>query len=238
MPRQQIHAVKFRDVKCNQPKPFAISWCGLSALLEASVANSDKTNRELWSPVIYYPNTTRANRNVQAVTCLVVDMDGEAFDHARLDGLEYLAYTTWSHTPEDQHWHLVLPLAYPVPADRWHEVWTSLHERINVVGDPQTKDPARIFYRPQHQPLITPDIKIGYGEFLDPQVPEHFVARAVRRPNPRAVQSQPSSNSHYRPESWWNEPQDLSRFNGLTKREVALKLLEEFRELRKSWQFD
>ena len=120
--KTMIRAVKFRHVKDNEPRNFAISWDGLSALLQVSVANDDKTRRELWSPVVYYPDTTRGNRNVQFVTCLVVDMDGEAFDHARLDGLEYLAYTTWSHTPENQHWHLVLPLKYPVPADRWHEV--------------------------------------------------------------------------------------------------------------------
>lgn len=239
MPRQMISAVKFRDVKDNQPRNFAISWDGLSSLLQISVANEDKTRRELWSPVTYFPDTTRGNRNVDQVTCLVVDMDGEAFDHARLDGLEYLAYTTWSHTLDNQHWHLVLPLKYPVPGERWHEVWTRLHERINVVGDPQTKDPARIFYRPQHKPLTTPDIKIGYGEFIDPELETIFVPRRPRiGPMPRSVESSRSSNHHWRPESWWNEPQDLTRFAGLTQSQVAAKLLDEFRELRKSWVFD
>jgi len=236
MPCQQIHAVKFHDVKCNQPKNFAISWNGLSALLQLSEANSDKTQRELWSPVIYYPGTTRGNRNVQYVTCLVVDMDGEAFDHAKLDGLEYLAYTTWSHTEQDQHWHLVLPLAYPVPGERWSEVWTNLHERINVVGDPQTKDPARIFYRPQHKPLTTPDIKIGYGQFIDPQLGELFVPRPVtnrqRFRNPREVRN--TSKQYWQDEAWWREPQDLSRFVGLTQQQIAVKLLEELRDLRKT----
>lgn len=230
--KTMIHAVKFHDVKSNQPKQFAISWNGLSSLLQISVPNDDKTHRELWSPVTYFRNTTRGNRNVEYVTCLVVDMDGEAFDHARLDGLEYLAYTTWSHTPDDQHWHLVLPLVHPVPADRWHEVWTRLHERINVVGDPQTKDPARIFYRPQHKPLTTPDIKIGFGEFIDPQLGERFVARPVRYSNPRSYQSK--VKRYWQDEAWWNEPQDLSRFDGLTESEIAVVLLGELRDLRES----
>jgi len=229
-----VNAVKFHDIKSNQPRNFAISWNGLSALLTISVPNSDKTQRELWSPVTYLPNTTRGNRNVDQVTCLVVDMDGEAFDHAKLDGLEYLAYTTWSHTDNDQHWHLVLPLAYPVPAYRWHEVWTRLHERINVVGDPQTKDPARIFYRPQHKPLATPRLKMQSGSFIDPQLDERFVAQ--RRPNPRAYQSR--KKRYWEDEAWWNEPQDLSRFDGLTQSEIAGRLLVEFRDLRKSWVFD
>ncbi|NBW21773.1 MAG: hypothetical protein EBR82_78845 [Caulobacteraceae bacterium] len=234
--KTMIHAVKFRDVKSNQPQKFAISWQGLSSLLQISEARSDKTQRELWSPVTYLHGTTRGNCNVEYVTCLVVDMDGEAFDHARLDGLEYVAYTTWSHTPEDQHWHLVLPLAYPVPADRWHEVWTRLHERINVVGDPQTKDPARIFYRPQHKPLTIPDIKIGFGEFIDPQLEERFIARPVVRRNLRTTETK--KKRYWEDEAWWNEPQDLSRFNGMTKPQIAAVLRTEFAELRKTLNLD
>ena len=234
--KTMIHAVKFRDVKSNQPQKFAISWQGLSSLLQISEARSDKTQRELWSPVTYFHGTTRGNRNVEYVTCLVVDMDGEAFDHARLNGLEYVAYTTWSHTPEDQHWHLVLPLAYPVPADRWHEIWTRLHERINIVGDPQTKDPARIFYRPQHKPLTTPDIKIGFGEFIDPQLEERFIARPVVHRNPRTTETK--KKRYWEDEAWWNEPQDLSRFNGMTKSQIAAVLRTEFAELRKTLNLD
>ena len=44
------------------------------------------------------------------------------------------------------HYHLVLPLAEKVPASLWRVVWQELHDRIGLVGDPQTKDPARIFY--------------------------------------------------------------------------------------------
>ena len=239
MPRQMIHAVKFRHIKDNEPRKFAISWDGLSALLQISIANDDKTQRELWSPVTYLPNTTRGNRNVDQVTCLVVDMDGEAFDHARLDGLEYLAYTTWSHTPDDQHWHLVLPLKYPVPADRWHEVWTRLHERINVVGDPQTKDPARIFYRPQHKPLTTPDIKIGFGEYLDPcleQESDFFRPHPSHRSrihNPKTTSTRGHQHFAMNPK-WWDEPADISRFDGLSETQILCKIGQEWQELRKA----
>ena len=91
-----VRAVRFDFVKAVVPKPLAGSWVQLSAQLCQSKETRKKDRRALWSPVIYKPDTTRANRNVEAVTCLVIDMDGEAFDHARLDGLEYMAYTTWS----------------------------------------------------------------------------------------------------------------------------------------------
>jgi len=234
-----VRAVRFDYTKAVVPKPFAGSWAQLFCRLAIRKETRRKDQRALWSPVIYAPGTTRANRNVQAVTCLVVDMDGEAFDHARLDGLEWMAYTTWSHRPGDEHWHLVLPLKHPVPADRWGEVWTELHERINVVGDPATKDPARIFYLPQYQPGRSPDRKLGHGEFLDAKLGELFVAPrfAVSSTMPKAVQG--ARKVHYwQNESWWNEPQDLSRFAGMTQQQIAVALRSEFADLRKSLSLD
>jgi hypothetical protein len=153
-----------------------------------------------------------------------------------LDGLEYVAYTTWSHTPDDPHWHLVLPLANPVPGHLWSDVWVRLLERINVVGDPQTKDAARIFYRPQHQPGVTPGFLSQRGELLD--AGDLSVFRSAR---PRIVSTgvrrergDSRKVAEILDEAWWTEPQDLSRFDGLTQTEIAGELLVEFRALRES----
>jgi hypothetical protein len=232
-----IKAVKFDDLKTIQPKQFAISWLGLEASLTHSIENTDKTKRDLWSPVEYYHLSTRGNRNVKNVTCLVVDMDGESFDYAKLDGLEYLAYTTWSHEPGNEHWHLVLPLAKPVPGHIWSDVWVQLLERINVAGDPQTKDPARIFYRPQHRPGVVPGFKRQHGAFLD--AGDFSTFRSVHSfRSPKTATSRGPHGSRrvaeILDERWWTDPQDLSRFNGMTQTEIAQSLLVEFRELRKS----
>lgn len=229
-----INAVKFRDVKSNQPQRFACSWLGLSQLLQISVANRDKTARELWSPVIYRPGTTRGNDNVRYVTCLVADMDSEAFDYARLDGLEYLAYTTWSHSPDDPHWHLVLPLAHPVPAAMWHGVWQRLHERIAVIGDPQTKDPARIFYRPQHRPGFQPELKIQHGEFLRPDLDDIRPLRFVRMPKTVERQTAPiRPGREMLSEAWWNAKIDLSEYDGMTMNQIHASLWSEWKQLVK-----
>lgn len=236
-----VRAVRFDYVKSVVPKPFAGSWVQLWSRLCIRKETRRKDQRALWSPVIYAPGTTRSNRNVEAVTCLVVDMDGESFDYARLDGLEWFAYTTWSHRPNDEHWHLVLPLKDPVPAHRWAEVWTRLHERINVVGDPATKDPARIFYLPQH-PVGRFDWssrKYGHGEFLDAGLGELFVpARLHVARMPRTVESHNRAKYYWQDEAWWNEPQDLSRFAGMTQQQVAVALRSEFADLRKSLSLD
>jgi hypothetical protein len=117
----------------------------------------------------------------------------------------------------------------------WEQVWTRLHERINVVGDPATKDPARIFYLPQYQYGRTPDRKIGHGEFLDAGLGELFVPPrfTVAATMPKAVQGT-RRVQYWESEAWWNEPQDLSRFTGMTQPQIAAKLLDEFQALRKS----
>jgi len=236
-----VRAVRFDYVKSVVPKPFAGSWVQLWSRLCIRKETLRKDQRALWSPVIYASGTTRSNRNVEAVTCLVVDMDGESFDYARLDGLEWFAYTTWSHRPNDEHWHLVLPLKDPVPAHRWAEVWTRLHERINVVGDPATKDPARIFYLPQH-PVGRFDWssrKYGHGEFLDAGLGELFVPPRLHVARmPRTVKSHNQAKYYWQDEAWWNEPQDLSRFAGMTQQQVAVALRSEFADLRKSLSLD
>lgn len=236
-----IRAVSFRHVTDTTPDPFAGSWVQLWSRLAFHRTHAFKKQGQLWSPVVYQPGSRRGNSGVLAVTCLVVDMDGEAFDHARLDGLEWTAYTTWSHREDDQHWHLVIPLDKPVPAHRWHEVWTRLHERINVVGDPSTKDPARMFFMPQHQAGNPFGFKSGSGVPLPTELSEMFtmpsrdwsvrVGKNLRQPNKFG------SDHYVFSEDWWTEPQDLSRFVGLTEEQVASRLLCEFRELRERLAF-
>ena len=96
-------AVLFRNVKSIYPKPLDSSWDDLRGLLSFHEENAVKDAGALWSPVEYDLGTTRGNRNVRFVEALVVDMDGEAFDHARLDGLEWFAYSTYSHRLDDPH---------------------------------------------------------------------------------------------------------------------------------------
>ncbi len=234
-PTDDVRAVRFDFLKAVVPREFAGSWPQLFCRLSITRETYRKERRALWSPVIYAPNSTRANRNVQAVTCLVVDMDGEAFDHARLDGLEHIAYTTWSHSPDDPHWHLVLPLKHPVPAHRWQEVWTRLHERINVVGDPATKDPARIFYLPQYRPGMTPGLRWGRGEMLDAKLDEVFVAPRFgqARPVQRAPQRTRTPMPKAADPKWWDTPVENSRYAGLTEEEAAIKFAQRWEELKK-----
>jgi putative DNA primase/helicase len=228
-------AVLFTNTKSIHPKRFASSWEQLKELLSFHEENSVKQAGALWSPVEYDLGTTRGNRNVRFVEALVVDMDGEAFDHARLDGLEWFAYSTYSHRLDDPHYHLVLPLAEKVPASLWRVVWEELHQRINLRGDEATKDPARIFYLPQHAPDQPFEFHEGHGELLDSSLkldvepvinPVSPRSKQVRQPRQRRAGAEMMS------EAWWNAPVDISRWDGLSDAELYSAMLNEFRALR------
>jgi putative DNA primase/helicase len=227
-------AVLFANTKSIYPKRFASSWEQLKELLSFHEENAVKTSGALWSPVEYDPGTTRGNRNVRFVEALVVDMDGEAFDHARLDGLEWFAYSTYSHRLDDPHYHLVLPLAEKVPASLWRVVWQELHERINLRGDEATKDPARIFYLPQHAPDQPFEFHEGHGALLDSSFrldvepvinPVSPRSKQVRQPRQRRAGAEILS------EAWWNEPVDISRWDGLSGKALYSAMLDEFNAL-------
>jgi len=228
-------AVLFKNVKSIYPKPLASSWEQLKELLSFHEENTEKVAGALWSPVEYDPGTTRGNRNVRFVEALVVDMDSEAFDDARLDGLEWFAYSTYSHRLDDPHYHLVLPLAEKVPASLWRVVWAELHERINLRGDEATKDPARIFYLPQHAPDAIFEFHEGHGALLDSSFtldvepvinPVSPRSKQVRQPRQRRAGAEVMS------EAWWNAPVDISRWDGLTGEALYTAMLVEFRALR------
>jgi hypothetical protein len=160
-------------------------------------------------------------------------MDGEAFDHAHLDGLEWFAYSTYSHRLDDPHYHLVLPLAEKVPASLWRAVWAELHDRIGLVGDPQTKDPARIFYLPQHAPDQPFEFHEGHGVLLDSSFrldvepvanPVSPRSKQVRQPRAMAVRNDIFSDA------WWDEPTQ-PRWPGLTGKELYSAMLADFNAL-------
>ena len=228
-------AVLFANTKSIYPKRFASSWEQLKELLSFHEENPDKVSGALWSPVEYDPGTTRGNRNVRFVEALVVDMDSEAFDEARLDGLEWFAYSTYSHRLDDPHYHLVLPLAEKVPSSLWRVVWGELHDRIGLVGDPQTKDPARIFYLPQHAPDQPFEFHEGHGALLDSSF-RLDVEPVINPVSPRSKQvrqhRQRRTGAEMLSEAWWDAPVDISRWDGLSSQELYLAMLDEFRALR------
>jgi len=222
--------VYFDSVKSVQPKPFASNWVDLKERLMHHEENAHKSDGALWSPVEYYPGRTRGNTAVRFIEALVVDMDGESFANANLDGFEYLAYSTYSHRLDDPHYHLVLPLAERVPAGLWRAVWAELHERINLQGDPATKDPARIFYLPQHSLDQPFEFHEQSGAFID----TNFDYEPVINPTPASPRQsdQPRRKRTVRVEmndAWWDAAEPSSQYAHLEGQAMWKAMADDFR---------
>jgi hypothetical protein len=234
-----MYAVKWWSVKDNKPKPYADSWVEFVGLLSHHAQREDKYKGYLYSPVTYVENGYRGNKNVIAINAFVADLDGEALNNTldKLQGYEYIAYTTYSHKEDDQHWHIVIPFDEAVPSHQWYSVWKQMHDFLDIVGDPQTSDPARIFFAPQHAPGEVFHTLRGHGEIM--QAPEF---RYTDRPPVNVTKREPHSVA----DKWECrctlskvctkcqiefKDVDLSRYNGLSQKEIRQDIRREFLEL-------
>ncbi len=228
--------VGFPSVKSVWPKTIAESWMNFAKILGNHQEHLNKSDGSLYSPVTYLPGKTRGNRNVQHIWALVADLDGEAFEQADLGSYIHFAYTTWSHRDNDPHWHVVIPFEQAVPVQNWDEVWHETHQRIGLKGDPATKDPARIFYLPQHeagQPFRTHH---SGWRFMDPTITDIAApTRMFNTPNVRSTREVRSGKwaRIVADPKWWAEPVDLSQYDGMTQNEIHKDMQREWAELRK-----
>lgn len=151
---------------------FAQPWSHLRALLTEFEVRTDKDGR-LWSPARYENGAQRGKRNVQDVSCLVLDIDGAPYDEATLDrwmALEYAAHSTYSNTATDQRWRVVFPLARPVPADEWPDAYTRFVSILaDDLADKTCRDASRMFYLPSCPAGGERFCHTNEGVLLDPE---------------------------------------------------------------------
>lgn len=145
----------------NQPVPIEVDGKQLDQLLTRAVAHDGpKENCPAWSPVRLRPDEQgryrRAARYVEAVSCLVLDLDkGEPLKRARplIDGRYAILHTSWSHRVDFPKGRIVFPLAEPVPAAKWADVWTAAEtwaRGVELTIDPATKDASRLYFLPAY----------------------------------------------------------------------------------------
>lgn len=231
-----FEVVGFPSVKSVWPKTIATGWMDFAAMLHNHQERAQKSDGSLYSPVTYLDHKTRGNRNVSHIWALVADLDGEAFENSDIGSYIHCAYTTWSHRQDNPHWHVVIPFEQAVPVQNWDEVWHETHHRLGLKGDPATKDPARIFYLPQHESGQEFKVHHSGWRFLDPTITDIAApTRTFNTPNIRSTR-QPRSGKAMRcvqDPAWWNAPVDLSQYDGMTQGEIHADMKHEWAELRK-----
>lgn len=104
-------------------------------------------------------STTRVKENIDAVECLVLDVDStntptgevpseEALREA-LEGLRAVVYTSPSHTREAPRWRVLLPLLTPLPPKKHRSLVDWLSQNLvagyeGCIDVPSTGDPSRL----------------------------------------------------------------------------------------------
>jgi hypothetical protein len=169
----ETYAVAFFDrATDNRPEPRELTLRQLNEIL-TSHEFREKKDGPLFSPTAYEPGATRRNTNVRALTLAVGDFDDGTDpeivrEHLARLGVAFWIYSTHSSSPAHPKFRAVVPLAQPVPADRWGAVWPALVRELFLGRvDLGTRDASRLFYLPSAPPGATPFVYRGDGVAFD-----------------------------------------------------------------------
>ena len=103
----------------------------------------------LFSPAVFRDDRRRL-ANVETCSMVVLDVDhGATLDEASAAFADHahVLYTSFSHTPAEHRFRVVLPLSRDVDADTYRRLWRWASERLGDNADRQASDPSRIFFR-------------------------------------------------------------------------------------------
>ena len=122
-----------------------------------------RNSSPLITPAVFETDSTRSNANTLywGGWCCV-DVDDHSFSnvvlslkeelHAKLGDLDYVVYSTASSRSDHLKFRIVFRLDEQVEHDRIKAFWFALNTHLGEIGDPQTKDLARMYYVPADYP--------------------------------------------------------------------------------------
>ena len=186
-----LHAAHPLAVACydSARSSRAPAWTATDATWGQTIAHldqwrraPDKLSAPCWAP--HHAPGRRRLSEIDAVSCLVVDydhLDHELQAYGLLHGLEYFGWTTWSSTPAQPRWRVVLPLAVPIAAQWWSRVYALSLARYAPLADPACSDPTRIHVLPVVGPAGHCETRYSRGALLDlsPQLAQAQAAHAA-----------------------------------------------------------
>lgn len=135
----------------------------LYGLSEKPGEKGGRDSSPLISPAVFANNSTRSNKSTLywgAWCCVDVDDHNFSSDlstlkeqlHAKLGNVDYVVYSTASSRADHVKFRIVYRLDQQVEADRIKAFWFALNTELGEIGDPQTKDLARMYYVPADYP--------------------------------------------------------------------------------------
>lgn len=149
--------------RASSPTPVAFSWQEFAALFAdpyrvactvESCCGSACPHKEggCWSPAVFRGDR-RVKQEVEAVSCLVLDVDHAT--EARVAGLldklaayQYVLHTTHADRRDNRCMRVVVQLTRPVMIDEWPRFWQAATLLFGTPMDPSCGDVARCYYLP------------------------------------------------------------------------------------------
>ena len=173
-----LDIVLYSSLTDTVPQPRTVRWDELANDLAEHEERTTKDGPG-WSATVYRLAATRGVGGVEDITAVVLDVDHEEPLWSLLDGLEYVAHTTWKHHASDEHkdcrgrgdcphWRIVLPLERPVSVTEWEEFRSRVRSWLCPNADEGAKDAPRFFWLPTCRPGAPRDSRRGHGPWLDP----------------------------------------------------------------------
>jgi hypothetical protein len=117
--RRTLDVVLYSSLTDTVPQPRTVAW---DELADDLAEHDERTTKDGpgWSATVYRAAATRGKQGVEQVTAVVLDVDHEEPHWALLDGLEYVAHTTWKHHASDERPSAPRPGdGAPRPAGGW-----------------------------------------------------------------------------------------------------------------------
>lgn len=189
----------FPSVTGTEPTQEELTWPAFVRRVSTFTERWSKGGRG-FSTAQYKPETTRSNDGIEYLSAAVLEVDHAEPMWELLDGLEYFAFTSFSHhteqdkcdgKPECPHWRITLPTSRTITPEEWTEFRARLRYWICPNADEGAKDLSRFNYLPHHKPGAPHATRHGKGRLLDPgslkPVPEVVQQPAApkRAPAPR-----------------------------------------------------
>ncbi len=146
----------FKRLKDTTPKNRRYTWSDLCNILSKPKVRHKKDGMLISGATF---TGQRSNSAVDSISLLALDYDHAAnMEHAlevwRSLGFQYITYTTFNHGTEEKPsaFHLMLPLAEPMPGDKYPALWAWAQDITGGMIDPACKDLSRAMYLPACPP--------------------------------------------------------------------------------------
>lgn len=105
-----------------------------------------------WIPGILTAGEGRTNQAVKEMSAIVLDLDNGKISKkeikALLEGLEFFAHTTYSHSPDKPKWRVIIPFSKPIPPDKLESVFNHFNSLFQANLDTCGKKPSQLYYFP------------------------------------------------------------------------------------------